>query len=42
MDEKNTYLMLTELKQPLKAGDQVRLTLVTDDGTRVQVTAAVK
>ena len=42
MDEKTFYLALTDLKRPLKAGDSVMLTLVTEDSTKVQVTAVVK
>ena len=42
MDEKTVYLALTDLKRPLKAGDSVMLTLVTEDSTKVQVTAVVK
>ena len=42
MDEKTFYLALIDLKRPLKAGDGVTLTLVTDDSTKVLVTAVVK
>jgi len=42
MDEKSNYLVLTDLKRPLKAGDQVMLTLVTEDSTKIPVAAVVK
>ena len=36
------HIMLIDLKQPLKEGDQVALTLDFDDGTRLQLDAPVQ
>jgi copper(I)-binding protein len=36
------YLQLSELKRPLKAGDEVTVTLTTDGGITVAATAVVK
>lgn len=36
------HIMLIELKQPLKEGDKVALTLSFDDGSRLQVEAPVQ
>jgi periplasmic copper chaperone A len=37
-----THIRLKELKKPLKPGDSVELTLTTDSGTILKVTAPVK
>jgi len=42
MDPKGVYLLLTDLKRPLKDGDMVALTLTTDGGTMLKVSAAVR
>jgi copper(I)-binding protein len=42
MDPKGVYLLLTDLKRPLKDGDMVSLTLTTDGGTTLKVSAAVR
>ncbi len=42
MDPKGVYLLLTDLKRPLKDGDMVSLTLTTDGGATLQVSAAVR
>ena len=42
MDPKGVYLLLTDLKRPLKDGDMVSLTLTTDGGTMLKVAAAVR
>jgi copper(I)-binding protein len=42
MDPKGVYLLLTDLKRPLKDGDMVSLTLTTDGGAMLQVSAAVR
>ena len=42
MDPKGVYLLLTDLKRPLKDGDSVSLTLTTDGGAMLQVSAAVR
>ena len=42
MDPKGLHLLLTDLKRPLKGGDVVSLTLTTDGGVMLQVSASVK
>jgi copper(I)-binding protein len=42
MDEKGVYLMLTDLKRPLKAGEMVSVTLATQDSVKLPFTAAVR
>jgi copper(I)-binding protein len=42
MDPNGVYLLLTDLKRPLKGGDTVSLTLRTDGGVELQVSAAVR
>ena len=42
MDPKGVYLLLTDLKRPLKDGDMVSLTLTTDGGATLKVSAAVR
>ena len=42
LDQNTVYLMLLDLKRPLKAGDKVALTLSTSDGAKVEVSAAVR
>jgi copper(I)-binding protein len=42
MDPKGVYLLLSDLKRPLKDGDMVSLTLTTDGGAMLQVSAAVR
>ena len=42
MNPKGVYLLLTDLKRPLKDGDMVSLTLTTDGGATLQVSAAVR
>ena len=42
MDPKGVYLLLSDLKRPLKDGDMVSLTLTTDGGTSLKVSAAVR
>jgi copper(I)-binding protein len=42
MDPKGVYLLLTDLKRPIKDGDMVSLTLTTDGGAMLQVSAAVR
>ena len=42
MDPKGVYLLLTDLKRPLKDGDMVSLTLTTDGGAALKVSAAVR
>jgi hypothetical protein len=42
MDQNSVYLMLLDLKHPLKEGDAVPLTLSTQDGVKLQVSAAVR
>jgi hypothetical protein len=42
MDPKSVYLLLSDLKRPLKDGDMVSLTLTTDGGAMLQVSAAVR
>ena len=42
MDPKGVFLLLTELKRPLKDGDTVSLTLTTDGGEMLKVSAAVR
>jgi copper(I)-binding protein len=36
------HLLLVNLKRPLKAGDSVELTILTDGGVKMAVTAVVK
>jgi copper(I)-binding protein len=42
MSPKSVHLWLSDLKRPLKAGDSIAIVLFTDDGTALQVTAAVR
>ncbi len=42
MDENGVYLMLTELKRPLKTGEMVSVTLTTQDSAKLQFNAAVR
>ena len=42
MDQKGVYVMLVDLKRPLKEGDKVSLTLANQDGLKIQVAAAVR
>ena len=42
MDPKSVYVLLTDLKRPLKDGDMVSLTLTTDGGAMLRVSAAVR
>lgn len=42
MAENGVYLMLLDLKRPLREGDEVSLTLVAEDGTKFQLSAAVR
>ena len=42
MDQNGVYVMLLELKRPLKQGDMVSLTLSSQDGAKVDVMAAVR
>jgi periplasmic copper chaperone A len=42
MDPKGVFLLLTDLKRPIKDGDMVSLTLTTDGGATLQVSAAVR
>lgn len=42
MDEKGVYLLLTDLKRPLKAGEMVSVTLTTQDSAKLQFRAAVR
>ena len=42
MNPKGVYLLLSDLKRPLKDGDMVSLTLTTDGGATLQVSAAVR
>ena len=42
MDQNSVYLMLVDLKRPLKPGEMVSLTLSTQDGLKVQVSAPVR
>lgn len=42
MDQNSVYLMLLDLKRPLKQGETVSLTLSTSDGAKLQVSAAVR
>jgi periplasmic copper chaperone A len=42
MDQKGVYVMLVDLKRPLKDGDKVSLTLANQDGLKIQVAAAVR
>ena len=42
MDPKGVYLLLMELKRPLKEADQVSLTLTTDAGVALKVSAVVR
>ena len=42
MDQNSVYVMLLDLKRPLKQGETVSLTLATSDGAKVQVAAAVR
>ena len=42
MDQKGVYVMLMDLKRPLKEGDKVSLTLANQDGLKLQVAAAVR
>lgn len=42
LDQKSVYVMLLDLKRPLKQGDTVSLTLSTSDGAKVQVSAPVR
>jgi hypothetical protein len=42
MDQNSVYLMLLDLKRPLKQGDTISLTLSTQDGVKIQVSAAVR
>jgi copper(I)-binding protein len=36
------HILLKDLKKPLKAGDSVELTLTTDGGAVIKMTAPVK
>lgn len=42
MDPKGLYLLLTDLKRPLKEADPVSLTLTTDTGAALRVSAVVQ
>jgi copper(I)-binding protein len=42
MEPAGLYMLLTELKRPLKDGDTVALTLTTDGGTMLEVSAPVR
>lgn len=42
MDPKGVYLLITDLKRPLKDGDAVMLMLATDGGIMLQVSASVR
>ena len=42
MDQKGVYVMLVDLKRPLKEGDKISLTLSNQDGLKVPVAAAVR
>jgi copper(I)-binding protein len=42
MDPNGVHLLLTDLKRPLKSGDTVALTVTTDGGVVLQVSAAVR
>lgn len=42
MAEDGVHLMLLDLKRPLREGDEVSLTLVAEDGTKFQLSAAVR
>jgi periplasmic copper chaperone A len=42
MGPKGVHLLLLDLKKPLKEGDMVPLSLTTDIGTTIQVSAVVK
>ena len=42
MDPKGLYLLLTDLKRPLKEADTVALTLTTDTGAALRVSAVVQ
>ena len=42
MDPKSLYLLLTDLKRPLKEADPVSLTLTTDTGAALRVSAVVQ
>ena len=42
MDQNGVYVMLLELKRPLKQGDMVSLTLSSQDGAKIDVMAAVR
>jgi periplasmic copper chaperone A len=42
MDADSVYMMLVDLKRPLKDGDKVALTLSNQDGVKLQVAAAVR
>ncbi len=42
MEPNGVYLMLQDLKRPLKAGDKVTVTLSTSDGAKLQISAAVR
>jgi copper(I)-binding protein len=42
MDPKGMHLALTGLKRPLKAGENVKITLTTDQGATVDVAAVVQ
>jgi copper(I)-binding protein len=42
MSPKGAYIALLDLKQPLKEGDKVTLTVTTEQGASLQVSAVVK
>ena len=42
MEPNGVYLMLQDLKRPLKEGDKVTVTLSTSDGAKLQIAAAVR
>jgi len=42
MEPKGVYLLLLDLKRPLKEGDTVALTLTTDSGAALKVAAVVR
>lgn len=42
MDPKGIHMVLSDLKRPLKDGDSVTITLKTDQGVLIPVTATVK
>lgn len=42
MDPKGVHMYLSDLKRPLKEGDTIAITLKTDSGVTVPVTAVVK